>query len=347
MDSNNPTDIQLTDLESKEAKSIATNYLNPVIWAQIKGMAQTFIQSKALPKHIQNTPQAVMILQKGYEMGMKPMESISSLYMVNGLTTIWGKATVGRLRAHGYSIEYLEENSEHCKARVWKNHGGNEKAPLRVEEYTEDFKFSDAEESGWTTGYNGDLKVGWRKGQNRKLKMRYGVLSSIIKSYIPDVLGSANDIEEVAQDYRTVEIEEISDEEFEKGKALHGPGELDSPEHKSLQESLVVKNKMIDDLAENPAIKDKLRKEFFAIANEAGVDSEAAKANIKGIYKVESFNDISVPNLKLYIKTMRMKLKSKQALEAKGKAKKKAKDPVEDKKEAETVEEEKGAKDGK
>ena len=39
------------------------------------------------------------------------------------------------------------------------------------------------------------------------MKLRYGVLSKIIKTYIPEVLGSLGDITEVAEDYVIVEEE--------------------------------------------------------------------------------------------------------------------------------------------
>jgi len=37
------------------------------------------------------------------------------------------------------------------------------------------------------------------------MKLRYGVLSKIIKTYVPEVMGSAGDIAEIAEDYVIVE----------------------------------------------------------------------------------------------------------------------------------------------
>lgn len=292
--------VELREISNAEAKALATSYFHPVVWSQIKGMAQTFIQSKALPKHIQNAAQAVLVLQAGYEMGMKPMEAVNSVYIVNGATNIWGKATVRRLREHGYFIEYVEEDNEHCKARVYKEN----------EEYIETFLFKDAEESGWTKDSYGKLKVGWKAGQNRKLKMRYGALSAIIKSYIPDVLGSANDIVEVAEDVTIIDVPEVE----EKPKEKEGVAEP-----KSLSETLAQEGEIVE--PEQPSEPDAelrtLQKEYFAITNEAGIDAETAKETAKQVHKVESFNDISATKLKLYNKVMRVKLRAKQAQEAK------------------------------
>lgn len=203
-DSDTSEEVELAEPTFKEAKLVATPYMNPIIWKQMKGMAATFIESKALPNHIQNAAQAVMVMQAGLEMDMKPIESLQSLYIVNGAINIWGKATMRRLREHGYTIKYENETSASCTATVTKkDREGN-----ILEEYTETFKFSDAEKSGWTKTKYGELKVGWQEGQNRKLKLRYGVLSSLIKSYIPEVLGSAEEVAEVGVDYQVINLSE-------------------------------------------------------------------------------------------------------------------------------------------
>lgn len=185
--------VELADSDKMKAlaESIKTNYMNPTVWGQIVGMSKTLFESHALPKHLINTAQVVMQLQAGFEMGMKPIESLQSLYMVNGAINVWGKAVPRRLREHGYNIKYTNESNEACTAIV--TGAGREK-------YEETFKFQDAVDSGWTHDSNGHLKIGWREGANRKLKLRYSVLSLIIKSYIPHVLGAADEIQEIYED---------------------------------------------------------------------------------------------------------------------------------------------------
>jgi hypothetical protein len=73
-----------------------TGVIDPIAWKQIKGMADTLIESRALPQYVQNKEQAIVVMQAGFEMGMKPLESLNSLYLVNGQITIWGKALVKR-----------------------------------------------------------------------------------------------------------------------------------------------------------------------------------------------------------------------------------------------------------
>jgi hypothetical protein len=184
----------LLEVSSQAAKNISTSYFNPIVWAQMKGMAATFLQSKALPKHLDSLPKIIIQMQTGIEMGMKPMESIQSLYIVNGSINIWGKATVKVLRKHGWAIKYVSEDDSHCTAKVSKKETG--------EVYQDTFKYQDAVDSGFTVDIYGKEKIGWKKGVNRTMKMRYNVLSKIIKSYIPEVLEGVAEIQEVYEDFQ-------------------------------------------------------------------------------------------------------------------------------------------------
>lgn len=174
----------------------ATSFLDPNLYIQQKALANDFIKSKAIPSVWQTAEQVLVGLQTGVEMGMKPMEAMNSLYPVNGAINVWGKATTRRLKEHGWSIKYSDETQETCTATVTRGD----------ESYTETYLFSEAEASGYTmqkNKYSGqmELKVGWLPGMNRRKKLRYGVLSLIIATYIPEVLGSAVGIVEVSDDY--------------------------------------------------------------------------------------------------------------------------------------------------
>lgn len=169
----------------------ATNFLDPNVYTQLKALSNDFIKSKAIPSVWQTPEQVLVGLQTGVEMGMKPMEAMNSLYPVNGAINVWGKATTRRLKEHGWVISYSNESPESCTATVKRD----------KEKYVETFDFADAVASGYTTDNYGKLKIGWREGMNRRKKLRYGVLSLIISTYIPEVLGSAAGIVEVSDDY--------------------------------------------------------------------------------------------------------------------------------------------------
>lgn len=164
----------------------STEYMNPVIWKQMAVMADTFYKSGAMPDD--NSAKVMVKIQAGYEMGMKPLESVKSFYFVKGSLNIFGSAIMRRLREHGWKISYQEEPNK-CVATISKE----------TETYSEIFTFEEAEKSGWTKA-NGNLKPGWFEGVNRRLKLRYGATSLLIKTYVPEVLGSATDIAEVAME---------------------------------------------------------------------------------------------------------------------------------------------------
>jgi hypothetical protein len=188
-------------------RTTESSVLNPVMYEQSKLIARDFFESGALPKHLQNPTQAFVTIITGAEMGLRPMESIQSLYIINGIITLWGKAVPKALKRHNFNFKFLDEDQDHCHVVVWKGTGMNK--PLDDDEQYEDtFYFKDAVDSGYTVDNYGKIKVGWKPGQNRKLKMRYNVLSGLIKTYIPEVLDGVSDIAEVAQDY--IDAEEVS-----------------------------------------------------------------------------------------------------------------------------------------
>jgi len=167
-----------------------TSIMNPNEYAQIKVLASDFYNSKALPQGYDNQYKVMVAIQAGHEMGLSPLESISAFYFVNGQWSLWGKNVLKQARKHGWSIEYSNESMDACTATIAK---GDEK-------HTETFTFKEAEESGYTKGRDGRLKFGWSLGMNRKLKLRYGAISVLIKTYIPEVLGSAAGVAEIDQD---------------------------------------------------------------------------------------------------------------------------------------------------
>lgn len=206
-DNSGPSEVQVVEQvnEKPAQKQVAalsqtatTEFMNPNVYKQIMVMSKHFAQSKALPQGFANEFQVLVAMQAGYEMGMKPFESIQSLYFVNGSLNIWGKATVKRLRDHGWSIRYFDESDRSVSVEIKKG----------TEKYSETYTFEEAEKSGYTTDRYGKTKVGWREGLNRKLKLRYGVLSLIIKSYVPEVMGSANNIVEVHEDAQVTTTQE-------------------------------------------------------------------------------------------------------------------------------------------
>lgn len=212
-----------------KSSDVETKYLNPTIWSQMKGMAEVFARSGAFPQDM-NSNKLMVILEAGLEMGMKPIEAVKSFYFVKGTINIFGAAITRRLREHGWIIKYTEEPDK-CTATVQKN----------GEVYSDSMTFQEAKESGWTNTSTGGLKPGWLPGINRKLKLRYGALSAIVKTYIPEVLGSATDIAEVAMDMAPV----ISGETM-PAKTVEIKGGNEPAEKAVIDTIIMLKNKLGD-----------------------------------------------------------------------------------------------------
>jgi hypothetical protein len=196
-----------------------TSILNPEIYTQMKALAKDFVDSKAIPSCWTTPAQVLVGLQTGVEMGMKPMEAMNSLYVVNGSVNIWGKAVTRRIREHGYAIKYTGESDEQVTATVTKG----------TEKYSFTFKFKDAVDSGYTKDNYGKDKIGWRAGQNRLLKLRYGALSALLKTEIPEVLGVANGIAEIDGDISEPTKASVDEDEI---KRIAGSVVYDAPESK-------------------------------------------------------------------------------------------------------------------
>ena len=272
--------------------------VDPNLYMQSKYIVNDLIKDRALPKYIETAGQGVMVLMIGAQMGMNAMEALSSFYIVNGAINIWGKAVPNRLRQHGYDFEFIEEDQTHCKARVWKESENghktiivkqeteNEEGEIEIvnvkikvsELYVEDFKYSDAELSGYTKGSSG-LKVGWKEGINRIKKMRYNVLSLIISTYLPDVLGQASGIVEVSEDY--VDAEESSKRITKRDKIARAEEILATAKVKeqeeSQQQTILVQNGDELESDENGRIVD-VKSEILSEKNDRIMDKMIEKS---------------------------------------------------------------------
>lgn len=278
------------------------------LWEHMNTMAKTFHESKALPGYLQNAAQIMVVMQTGSEMGFKFMESIRYLYIINGSITLNGVGAIRRLKEAGYIVEYVEKENE-CRALVLDSDGN------KLEEET--VTFAEAEKSGYTTTKTGDLKPGWVEGMNRKVKLRYLAVSTIVKTKFPEVLGAAVDITEVAEDY-------IIEKEITKPKFTRTKGDkqeklnefIEKQKRKQIEEGEVVNGNIEespkgleaeDEEPVDPLLANK-RKEFFAVAKELEWEPEEAKEEIKKYFKEKSFKDLRLIELSSYIMAMRKRI---------------------------------------
>ena len=137
-------------------------------------MAKQFTASGAFPNV---TPeQAYTLMKAGAEMGMKPVESLNSLYIVNGQINPHGKAMPARIKKAGYNVEYLNETADGCDVRVWSEAEG-----LDVTEHVDANDPILAKQSRF-------MKL------HPKYKMRYHGLRAVINFHLPHLFSSAADM---------------------------------------------------------------------------------------------------------------------------------------------------------
>lgn len=197
-------EIGKENLQLKKAEKVQlekSKYFDPIAYAHFKTMAQDFIEGGAISADVKTPQQMILKFQAGFELGLSPVEALNSLYIVSGRISFWGAALVRRLRLFGWHIAFKEQEDE-CEATITKGD----------ETYTDKITFAEAEASGYTKSKFGQ-KAGWIKGTNRKLKLRYGALSTLVKTYVPEVLGSAAGIAEIDM---VASIDESKENEKEK-----------------------------------------------------------------------------------------------------------------------------------
>lgn len=189
----------LTDKDKREltlkVRTEATEVMNPVVYEQMRMIANDLWQSGALPNSYENHQQVFMAIQLGNQMGFSPHEAILNGYYVSGRYNVYGKALPSALRRAGWRYTFKETDQ----------HGGectiNLKHSKTGEEITDTFSFQDAVKSGFTTDNRGQMKFGWKEGANRKRKLRYAVIAQVVNTYLPEVLGGIADVAEYSSDY--------------------------------------------------------------------------------------------------------------------------------------------------
>ena len=82
-------------------------------------MADKFIKSNAFPSL--NAEQAFTIMRAGEEMGLSPLKSLSTLYIIKGQIQPYGKGMIGIITSAGYQLKYTNESVGKCTVELWKN----------------------------------------------------------------------------------------------------------------------------------------------------------------------------------------------------------------------------------
>jgi hypothetical protein len=83
---------------------------------EIREYAQEIASSGLAPKSYRTPSQIAIAIASGLEVGLKPLQSLQYIAVINGRPTIWGDGMVGIVQASGlleeYSLTWNEERSE-------------------------------------------------------------------------------------------------------------------------------------------------------------------------------------------------------------------------------------------
>lgn len=101
----------------------------------INSLAETFLLSGALPVKM-NKAQISVSLLAGYEVGLKPVQSVNSFYFVNGKVAIYGNIVIAMVMAAGHDVEWAENCDEnYAEVKITRGDNGRSmRAKLTMEQ---------------------------------------------------------------------------------------------------------------------------------------------------------------------------------------------------------------------
>lgn len=160
--------------------------LQPRNFEEAMKFAKLIADSDLAPKDFKGKPGNVMVaIQMGRELGLKPMQAIQNIAVINGRGSVWGDAMLAIVIAHS-DCEYVHEKLEGTEA-ICAAKRRNQPEVVRK------FSLADATEAGLIE------KPGpWKQYRNRMLQMR--ARAFCLRDAFPDVLKGVAMREEV-EDY--------------------------------------------------------------------------------------------------------------------------------------------------
>lgn len=106
------------------AKRESHQWLNPEVWRTMQIVAQTFLQSGAMPKSMDTAPKLIVALQAGREAGLQPLEAINSFYFVNGKVSLYGDMAISQVLKAGHKIEWGKCDDKTATVKITRGDNG-------------------------------------------------------------------------------------------------------------------------------------------------------------------------------------------------------------------------------
>jgi len=232
-----PTTTQTTEI----AKFGPSNGFTPQNLSEAMKFCEMLAESSIIPKDFRGKPGDILVaIEWGMEVGLKPMQALNNIAVINGRPSIWGDSALALVRASGL-LEYIDEKVEGDTA-VCRVKRKGEPETVRT------FSMEDADRAGLTK------KPGpWQQYPKRMLQMRARAWA--LRDVFPDVL-SGIAIAEEAQD---IEVEAMPANPAKDTPAIEAKVEKDEPLYK------VVGNLLLEFVGNDPKAAKKFVKEVLEL----------------------------------------------------------------------------------
>lgn len=157
--------------------------LAPALSVQdLTARAKLVVESGLAPRDM--TPQQLaVIMLKGQELGLRPLEAMESLYVVQGKVGEMTHQLVNMLREAGHDYHIDETTMDLCTVTIYRSDGTR---------YTHTVTFKECDDARWNQYW--DMKVSaWKvkptwQGGGQRTMLTYRTISQAIKLYCPEVL---------------------------------------------------------------------------------------------------------------------------------------------------------------
>ena len=97
--------------------------LAPASFSELVQFAQMAAKSQLVPKEYRNQPEDIMLaVQLGSEVGLRPMQALQNIAVINGRPAVWGDALPGLCKASPVYDDIIETwENEHEPDRSWRS----------------------------------------------------------------------------------------------------------------------------------------------------------------------------------------------------------------------------------
>lgn len=152
---------------------------------QALDLANMLASSSLVPKDYQRSPGNILVaIQWGAEVGLKPLQAMQNIAVINGRPSLWGDAMLAIVRASPLCESVIETESDTKGTCTVKRRG--------EPEYTVEFTVEDAKKAG-LYGKQGP----WQTATRRMMKLRARAFA--LRDKFPDVLRGIG-IKEIMED---------------------------------------------------------------------------------------------------------------------------------------------------